>query len=242
MPLTMDWKALQDNRSPYKKHRNNKKPKKYKSTEKLSPEILAEFQKHYQLGAPVPDSIIKEIKIYTRSFKATSKKQEGIKILKTKLLIKKRENKLRNNPTPAETKLHNALQSIFPDIVFQYGIPVKGHFYIADFYHPLTKIAIEVDGSYHRLQEQLISDKERDKRLKKQGIKTLRFTNEDIFTQLPYVVNTITKTIKRRRVISMRIKQKPRFQGIAPANWIKANPEQGKSELGKMPPFLNIAI
>lgn len=226
MSLTMNWTELQNNRRPFKKHKNNrnKKPKIYKSTEKLNPEILVEFQKHYQSGNPIPDSVTKEIKIYTRSFKTTSKKQEGNKILKTKLSIKRRENKLRNNPTSAEVKLHNALQSIFPDIVFQYGIPVKGHFYITDFYHPLSKTAIEVDGGYHLLPDQLLSDKERDTRLKKQGIKTLRFTNDKVFKSITGVIDIITNTINHRVGHKYANKTKPPISGTAPANWIKANP------------------
>ena len=55
-----------------------------------------------------------------------------------------------------------------------------GKFYILDFYVPSIKSAIEIDGGYHLDEERIIADKLRDANILAKGIKTVRFTNEDV--------------------------------------------------------------
>jgi very-short-patch-repair endonuclease len=52
--------------------------------------------------------------------------------------------------------------------------------FIADFFCHRIKLAIEVDGSIHEQQQDY--DRERDAILLLHGIKTLRFTNEDVLS------------------------------------------------------------
>ena len=52
--------------------------------------------------------------------------------------------------------------------------------YIFDFYCPIKKIAIEIDGSQHYTDEAIEYDKTRTNRLRKYGIEVIRFTNLDI--------------------------------------------------------------
>ncbi len=52
--------------------------------------------------------------------------------------------------------------------------------YIVDFYIASSKIVIELDGSQHYEDVNIIKDIERDKYLKDKGIKVLRYSNLDI--------------------------------------------------------------
>ncbi len=55
---------------------------------------------------------------------------------------------------------------------FQHSVPMHG--YIIDFYHPVARIAIEVDGSAHLRRK--MKDRRRDRVLFKKGqIRTYRF-------------------------------------------------------------------
>ena len=68
--------------------------------------------------------------------------------------------------------------------------------YILDFYCPKLKLAIEVDGTTHLENEDIVYDKKRTGELKKLGIKVLRFWNDDILNGLGEVENIIEKQIK----------------------------------------------
>jgi len=50
--------------------------------------------------------------------------------------------------------------------------------FIVDFYCPKLCLAIEIDGGYHN--EKLKTDELRDKFLNQIGIKTIRFTNDEV--------------------------------------------------------------
>lgn len=56
----------------------------------------------------------------------------------------------------------------------------SGKFYFMDFYLPLIKVGIEIDGGYHFTDTQQAKDDERTKDLKKNGIDIYRFTNSDV--------------------------------------------------------------
>ena len=68
--------------------------------------------------------------------------------------------------------------------------------YIIHFYCPKLKLAIEVDGTTHLENEDIIYDQRRTKELNKLGIKILRFWNNDILDGLAEVENVIEEQIK----------------------------------------------
>ncbi len=68
--------------------------------------------------------------------------------------------------------------------------------YIADFYCHQHKLIIELDGSIHNLHEIAQNDIERQTNLELDGLKVLRFTNNQIFNNLNKVLEDITKQIK----------------------------------------------
>ena len=65
-----------------------------------------------------------------------------------------------------------------------------------DFYCPKLKLAIEVDGTTHLENKDIVYDKNRTIELEKLGIKILRFWNNDILDGLAEVENVIEEQIK----------------------------------------------
>ena len=61
--------------------------------------------------------------------------------------------------------------------------------YILDFYCFKTNLAIEIDGPIHLFKQSY--DNERDDYLRNTGMKVLRFTNEDIYNRIEWVIEQI---------------------------------------------------
>ncbi len=95
--------------------------------------------------------------------------------------------KLRNEPTPQEIMLWARLKNNGTGFKFrrQHGIGK----YILDFYCPSKKLAIEIDGSQHQDNENY--DRMRDDLVSNFGIKTLRFWNNEINTNIEGVLMKI---------------------------------------------------
>jgi very-short-patch-repair endonuclease len=98
--------------------------------------------------------------------------------------------KLRDNATEAEEKLWLAVKNNqIEGFKFRRQHPLS--FYIADFYCHALKLVIEIDGGYHLTEEQQLLDEERTKNIEFQGLKVIRFTNEEVLAQLPEVIDKI---------------------------------------------------
>ncbi|BAU54227.1 hypothetical protein MgSA37_02401 [Mucilaginibacter gotjawali] len=108
-------------------------------------------------------------------------------------LIFKNAAALRNNMTPAEMTLWGHLKGSQLGAKFRRQHPLG--IYIADFYCHQHKLIIEVDGSNHNIPEIANHDLERQLNIENDGIKVLRFKNEEIFNQLEKVLNTINQAI-----------------------------------------------
>jgi len=72
--------------------------------------------------------------------------------------------------------------------------------YIADFYCHAAKLVIELDGVSHNSADQKLYDKERTFNLKLDGLKVIRFSNEQIVKDLNNVIAEITKEVQERIV------------------------------------------
>jgi len=73
--------------------------------------------------------------------------------------------------------------------------------YIVDFYGPLARLIIEVDGSQHNEPDQLAADAERDAYFNHLGLHGLRFDNLQVRFELEGVLQTIEDTIRRTRYL-----------------------------------------
>lgn len=65
--------------------------------------------------------------------------------------------------------------------------------YIADFYCAKARLAIEVDGSVHKMPEKATEDKGKDKILAEYGIAVMRFGNDEVFGKLGMVLDDIRR-------------------------------------------------
>lgn len=100
---------------------------------------------------------------------------------------------LRYNMTPAENALWANLNVKFNKVRFRRQHPLGN--YIADFYCHQHKLVIEIDGSIHRLPEIRQNDFEKQTFLETQGLKVIRFTNEQVFDNLEQVLESINTHI-----------------------------------------------
>lgn len=97
---------------------------------------------------------------------------------------------LRKQRTAAENVLWSVLRGKkFHGYKFYRQQPVAS--YIADFYCPKLRLIIEVDGEIHEnLKER---DNYRSKELKRMGLLVVRYTNQQIQTELPRVLTHLTR-------------------------------------------------
>ena len=108
--------------------------------------------------------------------------------------IFRRVEHLRKNPTEAEQKLWEQLQlDPFKKYHFRRQHPI--HRFIADFYSHKLKMIIEVDGDYHQSEDQLKNDEIRTTLLNFQGLKVIRFTNQEILQKQETVLKTLLEKI-----------------------------------------------
>lgn len=67
--------------------------------------------------------------------------------------------------------------------------------YIIDFYCPSLKLALEIDGDIHDLEDQKKYDAERQKHIEAFGIRFLRIKNEDIINDMDRVMKKVEDII-----------------------------------------------
>jgi very-short-patch-repair endonuclease len=101
---------------------------------------------------------------------------------------------LRNNMTEAEKIVWDKLKNrnVFK-ARFRRQHPIG--IFIVDFYCHECKLAIEIDGEIHKKNEVIEYDDGRSHDIEKYGIKILRFTNNEVFTDLNNIIEKILKAI-----------------------------------------------
>ena len=102
---------------------------------------------------------------------------------------------LRNNMTEAENIVWDKLKNrnVFK-ARFRRQHPIGS--FIVDFYCHEYKLAIEIDGEIHLKNEVIEYDDGRSHDIEKYDIKILRFTNNEVFTDLKKITEEILKTIE----------------------------------------------
>jgi very-short-patch-repair endonuclease len=97
---------------------------------------------------------------------------------------------LRKASTEAENLLWQELRNRkLARLKFRRQHPISN--YIADFYCNEKSLVIEVDGSIHNKPEIKEYDERRTQDLNNMGIQVLRFTNDEIITKMPNVLQRI---------------------------------------------------
>ena len=104
---------------------------------------------------------------------------------------------LRRQSTDAEKRLWRLLRDRrFSEFKFrrQYACGI----YFLDFYCPLAKLAVELDGGEHGFPDQRTRDEKRNKFLAAQGIQTLRFWNHQMRGELAAILFEIWHALMDR--------------------------------------------
>lgn len=101
---------------------------------------------------------------------------------------------LRKNMTPAEERLWEALKRKSLGFRFKPQRVIRG--FIVDFYCPEVWLIVEVDGSSHTGRE--LKDAARDRIMADLGFVTIRFSNDEVLTDLPTVIFEIGFAINRQ--------------------------------------------
>ena len=110
-------------------------------------------------------------------------------------LQKFRRRQLRKNPTREERILWQEVRGKkIGNVRFhrQYSVGP----YILDFFCPVFRLAIELDGNQHVDAKEY--DTEREAFLKEKEITTIRFWNEEVFKNLPGVLEKIREAQRSR--------------------------------------------
>ena len=95
----------------------------------------------------------------------------------------------RTHPTEAEALLWEFLNADELGVTFKRQHVIGD--YIVDFVCLTSRLIIELDGEYHQLEQQQISDEQRTEWLERRGYRVLRFTNEELFNNVDKVLETI---------------------------------------------------
>jgi very-short-patch-repair endonuclease len=103
-------------------------------------------------------------------------------------------NQMRKNSTEAERILWSRLKKFrVKGFVFRRQHPI--HIFIADFYCHRIKLVIEVDGGVHNNEQSMERDDGRTGELERFGIKVIRFTNEQVLSNVDIVTGQISNII-----------------------------------------------
>jgi len=112
-------------------------------------------------------------------------------------LIFKRAEELRTKMTKAELILWNVLKKKrLNGYKFRRQHPILR--YVLDFYCHQKKLGVELDGKIHNNQK--LYDGDRTNNLKFYDVKTIRFTNEEIFNNLEEVKSKILLELNNRNI------------------------------------------
>ena len=108
-----------------------------------------------------------------------------------------RAKQLRQTMTRAETLLWRYLKAGRIDgLGFRRQVPIRN--YIADYVCFSAKLIVELDGESHDFEVRQRADHDRDAFFLSEGFQTLRFTNEQVMSNLEGVVEAIRQAAASR--------------------------------------------
>ena len=98
--------------------------------------------------------------------------------------MRERVQELRHKMTPMEKKLWYSFLRTYPVKMYKQR-PIRT--FVADFYCPLARLVIKLDGSQHYTEQGKEYDEQRTAILEQYGVQVLRFTNLDVDRHLDAV-------------------------------------------------------
>lgn len=119
--------------------------------------------------------------------------------------------KLLSSRNEAECLAGDELVKCLPDIEKQAFFRIRGRCYFLDYFIPKYKVAIEIDGDYHKTRCQ--ADKQRDEDFFFIGIRTLRISDNDVldgnlFKVLKEKLKPKPKKQKKKKVTKQKCPKK----------------------------------
>ena len=99
---------------------------------------------------------------------------------------------LRKNMTPSEKIIWEAIRKKSLGVEFHRQVPILN--YIVDFYCHEIGLAIEIDGTIH--DHNFLEDAERQGKMEKNGVRFLRFSNDEVLNNLDSVLKVIRNYIE----------------------------------------------
>ncbi len=105
-----------------------------------------------------------------------------------------RARELRRSMTLPEGLLWQALRKRPNGLKFRRQHPLAP--YIVDFYCPISRLVIEIDGESHGMGERAAHDARRDRWLNEQGLTVVRFSVGDVLRNLDSVVAAIVRACR----------------------------------------------
>jgi very-short-patch-repair endonuclease len=107
--------------------------------------------------------------------------------------LRDRSRQLRNEMTPAEKYLWARLRN--KQLGYWFYRQKPAGIFITDFYCAHAKLIIEVDGGQHFITSAIGYDRERSKYFKSIERRVLRFTNQEVLSNIQTVIERIKKEI-----------------------------------------------
>ena len=102
--------------------------------------------------------------------------------------------------TEAESAMWECLRGNQLGFQFRRQHPIYG--YIPDFVCLKKRLVVEIDGGYHYIGDQPLSDEERTKYLNQYGFEVIRFTNEEVLSNIDNVLTEIKRVMNNKDIIS----------------------------------------
>ncbi len=109
------------------------------------------------------------------------------------LSLRENARRMRNNPTEAERVLWKFIRDKQLGYRFRRQLIIDD--YIVDFVCLDKKLIIEVDGKYHSVGEQREFDGTRENKLRSEGYRVIRFTNEEVMLNIEQTVECIKNNL-----------------------------------------------
>ena len=103
--------------------------------------------------------------------------------------------RLRREMTPQEQRLWYVFLRKYPVKFYKQRIIES---FIVDFYCPLARLVIELDGSQHYTEQGMQYDLERSAVFEQYGVQVLRFRNQDVSAHFEMVCEQIHEAVVKR--------------------------------------------
>lgn len=120
--------------------------------------------------------------VYTSldNFKAKKWEVRSYKVLNNELAewVEQTTLRLIETRNKAELDAGSELVRVLPNVEKQVFFRIHGRCYFLDYYYPKRRIAIEIDGGYHKGRKDV--DAQRDKDFLEIGIRTIRISDKDV--------------------------------------------------------------